>query len=169
MRPGRRSPASFTASERVRATPVTLWPRPSTRASRSIAISGSSSMIMMSVTMSAASSRPASSTSDRTSSSVTSRTRAHPSSEKLSRDVSRKACRGNGVIWPRRASAGRSPATPSARPFTESELQIRVNTRNKSPLTSPSRSIAAGSPTSASSVAATYASPACWVPVSARA
>ena len=62
IRPGRFALASVTAAECVRATPITRWPRLSTRPSRSMAMKVSSSMMRTSVAISAASSRPDSST-----------------------------------------------------------------------------------------------------------
>ena len=45
-----------------------------------------------------------------------------------SRQESRKAWRGSGVIWPMRTSAGRSRWICSLLPLTDSEFQIRVKT-----------------------------------------
>ena len=60
-----------------------------------------------------------------------------PPRQKPSRQESRNACRGSGVICPMRTSAGRSRWICSLRPLTESEFQMRVKTWNRSTLTFP--------------------------------
>ena len=74
----------------------------------------SSSMMSTSVAISAASSRPDSSTRLRSVGTSTSRICAASSSEKPSSATSRKACRGRGVIWPSRCSAGRFGPSPAS-------------------------------------------------------
>ena len=80
----------------VRATSVTLWPRSVTRASRSMAMIGSSSMMSTLVLIMPAISRPAVSCSVAAWASVMPMMTAMSSMEKPSRECSRKATRERG-------------------------------------------------------------------------
>ena len=90
----------------------------------------SSSMISTSVAISAAISRPAASASLRVSAMSVLRIKATSSSEKPSSDSSRKACRGNGVMFESRRSDGNASVATSGLSLTETEFQICVNSWN---------------------------------------
>ena len=96
----------------------------------------SSSMISTSVAISAAISRPAVSASLRVSATSVARMNATSSSENPSSDSSRKAWRGNGVIFESRRSEGIGRVATSAPSLSETEFQIWVNSR-KSPARGP--------------------------------